>query len=413
MRLQILGGGNNQLNAIKRAKAMGHEVILADYLDEPPGKAIAHIHEKVSTFSWEENLAVAKKYQVDGIMTTGTDQPVYTVSKVAGLLGLPSFLDEETAIKVTDKRVMKDLLAKNQIPTVPFAYIGADFLPGDEGDVAYPAVLKPLDSQGQRGVFRVENAQQVHANIHETLSYSRQDTAILESFYPSDEVTVSAWVHENETNPLTMTDRKTFARGKHIGICYAHDYPSIFKERYQEEAFHWTRIIQKAFGIRRGPLYIQMLIGEKGLVVNEVACRIGGAYEEIFIPWITGVDILERVIHFSLTGDMGYKPALAPRDCAVTSQLFFANPGVIKTAGNVEEIKKLPGVLDAGYNYGIGDRIGSIENATARAGYMVIEGRDLPELETRVEKAYDQMGLWNEKNENLVIQMKRQRGDRE
>lgn len=40
MRLQILGGGNNQVNAIKKAIAMGHEVVLTDYLDNPPRQSL-------------------------------------------------------------------------------------------------------------------------------------------------------------------------------------------------------------------------------------------------------------------------------------------------------------------------------------------------------------------------------------
>lgn len=34
-------GGSCQVNAINKAKEFGHEVIVADYLDNPPGREIA------------------------------------------------------------------------------------------------------------------------------------------------------------------------------------------------------------------------------------------------------------------------------------------------------------------------------------------------------------------------------------
>ena len=48
--------GNNQLNAIKRVRQMGHEVVLVDYFDNPPGKRYANFHEVASTFDIGENM---------------------------------------------------------------------------------------------------------------------------------------------------------------------------------------------------------------------------------------------------------------------------------------------------------------------------------------------------------------------
>src|SRR5690554_584074 len=112
MRLQILGGGNNQLNAIKRAGEKGHEVVLIDYYENAPGRKYAKYNELVSTFDVDKNIEVAKKYSIDGIMTLGTDQPIYTAARVASELNLPSFLDVPTAKAVTNKKVMKDTFAK-------------------------------------------------------------------------------------------------------------------------------------------------------------------------------------------------------------------------------------------------------------------------------------------------------------
>ncbi len=112
MKLLVLGGGNCQVNAILRAKQKGCNVIVSDYYDDAPGKEYCDFKELVSTFSIEENIEVAKKYEIDGVMTIGTDQPVYTAANIAEELGIPSNIDVFTAKAVTNKRVMKNIFKK-------------------------------------------------------------------------------------------------------------------------------------------------------------------------------------------------------------------------------------------------------------------------------------------------------------
>ena len=49
-------------------------------------------------------------------------------------------------------------------------------------EVGFPAVLKPADSGGQRGIFRVESLDDLDAHLHEALAASPTGEAILEQF---------------------------------------------------------------------------------------------------------------------------------------------------------------------------------------------------------------------------------------
>lgn len=80
---------------------------------------------------------------------------------------------------------------------------------------------------------------------------------------------------------------------------------------------HWFKIT-RAFQINAGPLYIQLLVGDQGLSSMRWPVRIGGAHEDIFIPYLTGFDILDRVINFSL----GIDPAPAGSDQPRTRTAF-------------------------------------------------------------------------------------------
>ncbi|NTW72515.1 MAG: ATP-grasp domain-containing protein [Eubacteriaceae bacterium] len=414
MRILILGGGNNQLNAIKMAAKKGHEVVLTDYYPDAPGRKYAKYNEVVSTFDVDGNLRVAKKYDIDGVMTVGTDQPIYTAACVANEMKLPSFLDVETAEAVTNKKKMKSILSSNHIPTASYKLIASDFSDDSIKELGFPAVLKPIDSQGQRGVFKVNSIKEVRENILETLSCSRCEEALLEEYYESDEITVSCWIQNGLLTILTVTDRETFQRGKHIGICFAHTFPSKYHQRYEKNISALMQDIRSAFKLQNGPLYVQLLAGLNGILVNEIACRIGGAYEDLFIPHVTGFDILGQVIDF--TAGEPFSPTEVihfPKGKMLSVQLFFALPGIVDFLTPIEEISRLPGMIKAGYNISSGDEIKMIRDATARAGFMIIEGDDRKHLNQRVSRAFKKLKILDDKNHNLAIRIKNElRGDK-
>ncbi|HKL42260.1 MAG TPA: ATP-grasp domain-containing protein [Clostridia bacterium] len=407
MRLLILGGGRAQLSAIKKTKELGHQVIVSDYLKDAPGRPLADHAELVSTFDIKDNIRVGQNYDIDGVITIGTDQPVYTAAAVADKLNLNTFIDKTTAKAVTNKRVMKNIFKKNNIPTAQFKIIDKNFKKKELKDIHFPAVIKPLDSQGQRGVFRINSIEEVSLYFKDVLEFSREDEILIEEYYESDEITISGWVEQGKTNILTITDRITYEQARHIGICTAHIFPSRYLHNYFREIENISKKIVRFFNIKNGPIYFQFLVGEKGIKVNEIACRIGGAYEADFIPLITGVDILKMVIRAALGQSIDLKQLnnynILNNDNWLSVQLFFAKRGKVQSIGNIDEIKKMDDLIKIELNYEVGDTISKIQNATARAGYFIIKGVSRHQLKENIRKVYDNLLINNEKGENLVL----------
>ena len=75
MRIMVLGGSSNQVDLIKRLKEYQHQVVLLDYSDWCVGKQYADFYVQQSTFDYNKVLEAAKKYQVEAVLTTGTDHP--------------------------------------------------------------------------------------------------------------------------------------------------------------------------------------------------------------------------------------------------------------------------------------------------------------------------------------------------
>jgi len=407
--LLILGGSNSQLNAVLRAKEKGHTVIVADYYEDAPGKEFSDYSVLTSTFDAQGCLAVARKYKIDGILTVGTDQPVLTCAKVADELELPFFLNVETAKAVTHKKVMKSIFAQNKIPSAQYRLLKEDFTEGELSGLKFPLVIKPLDSQGQRGVYKVSSLQEIQSLLPSVLSYSRENEILVEEFYESEEITLSGWVRDSTVHILTVTDRQTISNYPHIGICIAHNFPSKYLSAYFYEIKELTENIVQAFKIKNGPIYFQMLIGSDGIKVNEIACRIGGAYEDELIPAITRVDILDMVINHAAGQEIDYS-ALEEYDLKKNTnqaivQMIFTKPGTIGTMTQMQKVLALPGAIAGRLNYHEGSVIQEIQNATQRVGYMIFQSNSSVNLRRRIAQAFETMEIRDTQGKDMLIDL--------
>ena len=402
-KLMVLGGSNCQKSAILHGKALGYEVIVADYSKAPIAAEFADLHVDASTFDPEGCIRAAREMGIDGVMTIGTDQPVLTAALVAEALGLSFPIDSKAAKAVTNKKIMKALFQANGIPSVKSRLIHAHSTLENLEELRAPVVLKPLDSQGQRGIFLLEGKELALRYLDRTLSFSREKEALLEEYYPSDEITVSGWIEDSRLTILTVTDRLLLPDPVHIGICTSHRFPSVHMDQYPEIK-GISEKIAAAFQLKNGPLYIQMLVGEAGIMVNEVAARIGGAFEDVIIPKISGFDILDAVTRLSLGLEADTAPLMdfdcSRLACTASVQLMFASPGRIAAVTPLSEILKMEHVIDAGYNYQAGDEIGMIENATARFGHCVFFSESGP-VDGAVEQFQRRLQILDEKGNNL------------
>ena len=412
MRLMMLGASLAQLPGILAARAMGHAVVTCDNRPDSPGHAHADGRAWASTFDPEAVAREARALSVDGIMTMGTDQPVLTAAIVCEQLGLPSPLAVETARLVTDKRVMKQRFEACGIPTVPWTLLGrADAgHPRPVASLPAPLVVKPVDSQGQRGIYLVPDAREAAQRREAVLRHSRTDEILVESHYPNDEVTVSGWVIDGKAHVLSITDRVTFQDPARLGVCLSHELPSRHLARHGAALCELTQQIVTGFGIPAGPLYFQFLIGGAGIRVNEVACRIGGAFESQFLPRVTGFDLTAAAIRdaLGLAHPADQLLSLQAFDVfapgpALSVQLFFAEPCTIGHLTPIPDILACPGVVDAGYHLQPGQVIEPVGDATTRVGYCIVEADSTAALEARLRQLYAVLAVRDTEGKNRIL----------
>lgn len=403
----MLGASSAQLTGIRTAKALGHEVVTCDYLPHAVGHREADYAAFASTFDVAGVLEQAREFDIDGIMTMGTDQPVHTAACVSEALNLPSLLSVETALAVTHKAVMKRRLVESDIPVTDFVVYGRNDPEGALSTMQYPVVAKPVDSQGQRGVLFLESAEAVKAHFDGILTFSRDSVIMVESYYPHEEVTVSGWVENGTAYAAAITDRISFPDKDRLGICQSHEYPSRHLNSHGQAILDLTQQIVSSIGIKNGPIYFQFFIGDSGIKVNEIACRIGGAYEAEYLPVMTGVDLCRMQIEAALG---------QPVDCTalrkvnplspggvLSVQLFFSEPDRVQTLPELSHILSSDGVIAAGLNIRTGECLKQITDATARAGYAIVRADTREQLEERLCSLYQILQIHNGAGRNIIL----------
>src|SRR5205814_9701917 len=92
-------------------------------------------------------------------------------------------IGSDTAHLMTHKIAMRTRLADAGVPQPRYAAVRTvhDAHAALE-TVGLPAVLKPADSGGQRGVFRLESRDDLHAHLHSALAESARGQATLDIY---------------------------------------------------------------------------------------------------------------------------------------------------------------------------------------------------------------------------------------
>jgi biotin carboxylase len=153
--LLFLGASVSQLAAIRHARLAGHRVVAVDGDPDAVAFPLAHVSQAVDFTDVQRVIELARPLGVDGVLSICTDRGVVPAAAVADALGLPG-IGVAVARRMTDKSEMRACLAEGGIRQ-PAHRVVANHrdLNAALAEVGLPAVIKPVDSGGQRGLFMV------------------------------------------------------------------------------------------------------------------------------------------------------------------------------------------------------------------------------------------------------------------
>jgi biotin carboxylase len=393
----ILGAGSCQVPIIQQAQKMGFYTIAVSVNGNYPGFSAADKFYAIDLREKEEILKVARKEKICGILTDQTDIPVLTVGFVAEKLGLPG-IGYDCSLRFTNKFQMRQYCEKINVP-VPIHYNASTLTEACNHamKVDFPIMVKPVDSQGSRGVSRIDNATELENKIIAALGYSACREVILEQFIPNGkEVVVEGFVSDYEFSNLVVGDRYYFDLPD-VFIPKQTLFPSLLPESLQQKILeinhHLITNFAPKFGITHSEYIVNPVTGIIHLV--ETAIRGGGVFiSSDLVPMACGVNVGELLIKCA-TGTPNVRISPYKKENNAAGYVCFYLPeGVIRRVEGIQKVMSLAGVKKAHLDdIKIGERIGPPRDKTMRLGPILVAGKDRTELHATIEQVQDSLKI--------------------
>jgi biotin carboxylase len=372
----FVGAGRHQRRAVLRAKELGLRVVAVDRNPDAPGLREADVGETVDFSDVPGVIEVARRHGVDGAVAISADRAVPVAAAVAEALGLPG-IGTATAHVMTNKIAMRRLLADEGVPQPRFAAARSLYEARAAAQtVGFPAVLKPADSGGQRGVFMLESLDDLDAHLHAALAESAGGEVIVERFLDGLELNGLVVARNGEAFTLTLSDRLR-PPGVGFGVGWIHVYPATIFGAALEEAERVASHAVHALGLRDGIAFPQLLVTQDNRVlVIEVAARVPGGQMADLARHAVGVDIVEIALRQAL-GEPVPDELCRPRfQQPLAVRFLTAQPGplptgIVRSVGTLEQVAAFPGVVQADVFIEPGETIRPVRLDGDRRGYVI------------------------------------------
>lgn len=314
-----------------------------------------------------EAAAAVAVHRPHGILALADDALRFT-AELAALLDLP-FHSPATALRLTDKFAQRAALAAAGLE-VPRSWIipsedppGA--LAGLEGELRFPAVVKPRRGEGSRDTFPVASSDELRAVVDLALAGGDVRDLVVEEYIPDADrdvagagfagyVSVESFVSAGVVCHLAVNGRTPPAHPfRETGFFI----PSALDAALQRDVLEVAATAARAVGVTTGCLHTEIKLTPSGPVVIEVNGRIGGG-----VPELLAAAAGERFLSIAMRLALGEAMVLdGPLHCErVAFLLYVQAPPELRVVTSIEgldELRALSGVDEVLLRRGPGERV--------------------------------------------------------
>lgn len=393
----VLGGTNPHIELIKQLQGRGYYVVLADYLENPPAKAVADIHEKVSTMDNDAVLNVARNYGASLVISACVDQANITACYVSEQLGLTKPYTYKIASEITNKGFMKKVMAEHNIPTTKYLYLEngekiVDF------NLEFPVMVKPADSCAASGVKKANTFDELNLFLEEAKHVSRTGRTVVEEFFSGVEVSAYCFVQDKKAHVIMVSERLSVIEGENQVLkCYATVTPPNISDVAMKKIETAADQIADAFELDNTPLHVQALINGDEISIIEFAPRVGGGISYQTIRDNTGFDIISATIDSYLEKkvELNYSELTS----CYSVNLIYGEPSVYDHLDGAEELIKAGIIESIHYHKTKGMQIYADRASGGRIAAFLVKGQSREEMCEKVAiamtkmEAYDSNGV--------------------
>jgi len=364
----ILGASYHQLPLIEKAKEMGYTTHVFAWAANDVGETAADRFYPISITEKEEILSKCREIGIAGICSISSDLAMTTVNYVGNELGLTCNTMECTR-KSTNKHLMRLAFEENGDPSPRSILVSTEDDP-NKIDITYPAIVKPTDRSGSRGIYKVTRREELPEAIKCALNQSLEKKALIEEFVEGDEYSVEYISYKGRHHFLAVTKKYTTGAPHFIETRHLEPAPVSEAERKKIQA-----VVEHALDsldIEYGASHSEIKIDEDGKIsIIEIGGRMGGdCIGSDLVKYSTGLDYVGMVVQIACGEEPDFTPIVEP--FPVESVFIFNQQDLDKFNYIKEhEPERLVRVVDMDL-----ELLGSATDSSTRAGCYVIRHRD-------------------------------------
>ncbi len=379
--LLLIGGGVMQIPAIDHAHALGVKVLCFDGNPEAPARERADWFQTVDIKDKEACLTAATRhrdlYGLDGVVTVGTDFST-TVAWIAGHLGLRG-TPHEAALLAKDKGLMRECFAGEGVSSPRFEVV--DHV-GIAVHVPLPAVVKPVDSMGARGVRLVTDASELNAAVADSLRYSSR--AIIEEYIDGPEFSLDAIVRDGRLIRCGLADRTIVFPPAFVEI--GHTFPSTAPAEVQEAVWNEFERGVRALGLSWGAAKGDVKYSRGRAVIGEIASRLSGGYMS---GWTYPLTSGRSAVRWAVETALGFELSAQPEEThlPVVERAWIGMPGRLKAIHGGAEARAFEGVREIFLAVQPGSVTVFPRNNVEKLGNVIATGATPAEAEANARRA--------------------------
>ena len=303
-KLMLLGGLRYLLPVIEAAHKQGYYVITCDYLPNNIAHKYSDEYHNVSIIDKEAILTLAKKLQIDGVMSFAVDPGVLTASYVQEKMGLPAFGPYESVCILQNKDRFRDFLTQNGF-NVPKArgFASLKEALAEKQWYSWPVIVKPTDSAGSKGVTRVDRWEELKPALETAFAHSLSKRVIVEEFIEkigcsSDTDSFSI---DGELKFVSFSAQRFDASAPNPYTPSAYSWPSTMTKDQEKELTSELQRLLKLLKMKTTIYNIETRIGiNERPYIMEVSPRGGGNRLAEMIRFATGVDLITNSVRASV-----------------------------------------------------------------------------------------------------------------
>ncbi|WP_199744213.1 acetyl-CoA carboxylase biotin carboxylase subunit family protein [Legionella sp. km772] len=275
--LFILGGSQLQMDLILEAKKLFFYTFVLDKNPECMGAKWCDEFLAIDIADKELVLKLAKKYNIAAIVTSATELGNITACYVGEKLGLYTN-SYQTALNTTNKLKMKRIVNSINVKTAQYSLLDKDNKALNWS--SFPAVVKPTDSSGGRGLTYVTSETELDLAINKARAYATNEQILIEEYIDANQYSIET-ISCNGKHQILAVTHEHIRKPPDI-LEKAHMIPAHLDSAAKSTLEKLIPHILDAFQIKYGACHIELKhLDNNELYLIEIASRTGGMRSEM------------------------------------------------------------------------------------------------------------------------------------